>query len=169
MSLKTEKILKVLGISVIAVLLIASLVVYIVMNRTPKGFVPPKPDTNCVTADFGALESSNDISKIEITKNLSVYFSPIVSGNKKQINLEFASAETNTGNIKLELLDDNGNVVAASGLIHPGEYLTVINHINKKLLPKENATLTVKVLTYEPETYISMGTCNFVVNFEVSK
>lgn len=63
--------------------------------------------------------------------------------------------ETNTVWLKLRVLDDKGNTLGETGLIKPGQY---VQTIPLTATPKPGATVTLKLMTYEPETYHSAGT-----------
>lgn len=55
--------------------------------------------------------------------------------------------------LKVRFYDQSGHILGESGLIRPGEYLQSItlNHIS------DTKGITVKVMSYEPETYRSLG------------
>ncbi len=161
MNEKTTKILTIISITAAALFLIAVLVVLIVRNNKPEGYVKPLFDKNCITMSFDDAPGN----KVGVTEGFTVAVPNSVSGNKKGINVCFASASDNKGNIKLELIDSDGNIVAESGLIKPGEYLETISKVYSKNLPKSDCDITIKVLTYEPETYVSLGSCTFKVKY----
>ena len=161
MNEKTTKILTVISITVVAVFLIAALVIVIVRNNKPEGYVNPTFDEGCTAINFEEAPGN----KVGVTDGFTVAVPNAISGDKNGINVCFASAPDNKGNIKLELIDDNGNIVAESGLIKPGEYLETVSKVYKKNLPKNDCEITIKVLTYEPETYVSLGSCTFKVKF----
>ena len=74
-----------------------------------------------------------------------------------KVALYFTSPETNTVWMVAELCDANGNTIGKSGLLRPGEYV-------ESITVYEDATvgeaITVRILSYEPDTYYSMGSVN---------
>lgn len=61
--------------------------------------------------------------------------------------------ENNTW-LKLRVLDDEGNIVAETGLAKPGEYIEKV-HFSEAMEAGEKIKL--KIMAYEPETYYSAG------------
>lgn len=162
MNEKTEKLLLRISIAVVAAFVVAACIVSLIKrNQKSSGFVAPDFDSGCVATDFESAPGN----KIAVTEGLTVAIPSEISGNQDGIDVNFAAAPNNRGNIKLELIDSEGNIVAESGLIRPGEGLATITKIYSKNLPESDGNLTIKVLTYEPETYISLGSCTLKVHF----
>lgn len=65
----------------------------------------------------------------------------------------FANHAPNTTWMKIRFFNSNGELIGESGLIKPNEYLEFVT-LNQKTT---NASITVKVMCYEPETYHSKG------------
>ena len=51
-------------------------------------------------------------------------------------------------------MDENGTVLGETGLIRPGEY---VQSVTFDTVPASGATISMKVMAYEPETYHSAG------------
>ena len=69
--------------------------------------------------------------------------------------LVFLTSEgENQGWIRIKLLDSDGNVVGESGLLRPGEYVRAVK-LSREFA--EGTMLTVRILVYEPGTYLSIG------------
>ena len=60
----------------------------------------------------------------------------------------------NTVWLKLRVLDGTGRILGESGLIRPGEHL---ESVRLSTLPAEESGLVFKIMSYQPETYESMG------------
>ena len=60
----------------------------------------------------------------------------------------------NTVWLKVRLSDTAGNVLGETGLIRPGEY---VQSLKLTPLPEATADVAMVVMSYEPETYYSMG------------
>ena len=54
----------------------------------------------------------------------------------------------------LRVYDEKENIVCETGLIRPGEYIKTVT-FNRDIENEE--VLTVKVMSYEPDTYMSAG------------
>lgn len=57
--------------------------------------------------------------------------------------------------MKLRVLDAGGNTLGETGLIRPGEYVKSVD-LNES--PEDGASVTLKIMAYEPNTYYSAGT-----------
>lgn len=56
--------------------------------------------------------------------------------------------------LKARFYDAGGNIIGESGLIRPGEYL---KSVTLDFIPGELDGINVKVMSYEPDTYQSLG------------
>ena len=56
--------------------------------------------------------------------------------------------------IKGRLLNETGEILGETGLIRPGEY---VRSIPLRILPEPGTAVILKVMTYEPDTYHSLG------------
>lgn len=73
---------------------------------------------------------------------------------REGVALYFASDASNTAWLMAIVLDEDGKQIGATGLIRPGEYVTQVA-LNKQLQGSVN--VTVRIVSYEPETYYSLG------------
>lgn len=76
----------------------------------------------------------------------------------------FSSDIGNTAYLLIKLYDEDGNLIGQSGLVNPGEY---VERITISMVPTEDTEISARVLTYEPETYYSMGTVNGTLKLRV--
>jgi hypothetical protein len=116
-------------------------------------FVPPAFDSAAVsglpvgvdTSIYGTLILADGIA-------VSLYSAPTVTDGTAQVY--FASPASNTAWVRLRLLDAQGVLLGETGLLRPGEY------VESLILqtPPKAAQVIAKILTYEPDTYYSMGT-----------
>ena len=60
----------------------------------------------------------------------------------------------NESYLKLRVFDEQGEIIAETGLIKPGEYLQTIQFSRAV---QDDEPLSIKVMGYEPETYLSSG------------
>lgn len=62
--------------------------------------------------------------------------------------------EENTVYLKLRILDGEGHILGETGLLRPGEYVRDVRLTRNVTEP---APVTIKIMGYEPETYLSAG------------
>ena len=161
---KTEK---TIALSLVAVIVILTAVLFLRPDPPPEvvvgEFTPPAfesaarsgaPDTSSV-ADFGTLHLAPDLA-------VSLCASPVVENG--QVKIYFTSPATNTGWMRLQLTDTKGNLLGETGLIRPGEYVEAVDLI---ATPKHTRAL-VRILTYQPETYYSMGSANAEIRLNLN-
>ena len=94
---------------------------------------------------YGTLTLNDDVT-------VSLYSAPIVSHGTATVC--FTADAGNTVWVRLRLMDMNGNTLGESGLLRPGEY---VEFVNLTVLPDRPEAIA-KILTYEPDTYYSLGT-----------
>ena len=66
----------------------------------------------------------------------------------------FTNPKENTVYLKLRIFDEEEEMIAETGLIKPGEYL---KNITLQEVPDSGDNIKMKVMTYDPETYTSVG------------
>jgi hypothetical protein len=115
-------------------------------------FVSPAFDSAAVsglpvgvdTSIYGTLILADGIA-------VSLYSAPTVTDGTAQVY--FASPASNTAWVRLRLLDAQGVLLGETGLLRPGEY---VESLILQTMPK-SGQVTAKILTYQPDTYYSMG------------
>ena len=73
------------------------------------------------------------------------------------------NAENNVW-LKVRLADAEGGQLGETGLIRPGEY---VQSIQLTMLPEETSEVVMLVMSYEPETYYSMGSVSLYTTLVV--
>ena len=56
--------------------------------------------------------------------------------------------------MQLRILDEDGQILAQSGIVRPGEYIRTVTFDR---LPRDGAVIIHKIMAYEPQTYYSAG------------
>lgn len=108
------------------------------------------PDPGEVSAlNYGTLSLTPEIS-------ISMVADVIVNG-EGEAELWLTSPATNRCWVMIRLLDAKGNILGETGLLKPGQYVRAV-HLDK--IPRSNGVVTAKILTYEPDTYYSLGSAN---------
>ncbi len=69
-------------------------------------------------------------------------------------DLYFTNDKDNNAWLKLRITDEQGNIIAETGIIKPGEYLQTVQFTT---VPTSGQQITMKIMGYEPETYHSIG------------
>ena len=141
-------------------------VLYIKPQTVNQMFTPPPFETEVQTGipvvdqKLGYTTLKND----SMSFSLSICGKPIVVGDTSEIYL--TNNEDNNVWIKLRVLDENSNILAETGLIKPDEYL---KDIKFDVIPKDNDKIILKIMSYEIDTYYSMGTVSLNTKIKVDK
>lgn len=124
--------------------------------RETAEFVPP-------SFDKGAFRGTPNVPEDKAKSYLKVYkdgmsFSAYVCGevviDKGYADIYFTNPEENSLWMKLRIFDSKGNVIGETGLIKPNEYIQTVRF---DTLPENGEEITMKIMTYEPDTYYSGG------------
>ena len=149
--------------AVLALLLLAVVAVYVFTaldTRQASPFTPPPPEANA-TLGFSVLPDEEGTYRTVTVKEgftVGLCGSPLVSGNV--LRLFFSSDEGNTVWLRLQVTTAEGELLGESGLLTPGQCLAELP-LSRALAA--GSTVKVKVCSYEPETYYSMGAPSFTV------
>lgn len=116
-------------------------------------FVPPPFDaaavqgTPAVPEGLGWNElNANDVYKVSVCGVVKL------QGDRADIWL--TSPATNTVWLKVRVLNEKGETLGETGLIKPGEYVQSVTFTK---LPKVGDKITMRVMSYQPDTYYSAG------------
>ena len=121
--------------------------------KTP-AFVPPEFDAAAVA---GVPVVSEDLGWKELLDERLSFHSAVcgvirIKDGRAKIYL--TNYAENTLWLKVRVFGAGGKVLGESGLIKPGEYL---EEITFDVLPKNGEQITLRLMSYEPETYHSGG------------
>lgn len=115
-------------------------------------FTPPPFDE---AAQTGTPEVPDALGWSELdAKAFKVSVCGIFAPEDGKADVYLTNPETNTVWLKLRVLDDKGNTLGETGLIKPGQY---VQSVSLTTIPKSGATVSLKLMAYEPETYHSAG------------
>ena len=145
----------------IILLLVASICVYHLMH--PKFKKPPFAE-NAVLGEPAIDYDACHFQEIVISPEFSLNMCGKPAIIKDEICLYFTARSSNNIWLRYIVYDEAGKVVSESGIIKPGEYL-VSSKLEREL--NDGEIITVKVLSFEPETYYSEGSLN--VNIQIQK
>ena len=117
-------------------------------------FIPPQFDNG---AAEGMPSVPDGMGYLEVYKE-GMSFNSFICGEVNIIDgkadIYFTNPQKNTLWMKLRIFDEEGNVIAETGLIKPNEYLKTVNFDK---VPTNNSKITMKIMTYEQDTYYSGG------------
>lgn len=125
-------------------------------------FTPPPFEEAAVEGTPTVSDDTLRYSFAKITEELAVGLCATCERDGDRLQIYFTSLEHNTAWVRVKIYDEKGKLRGESGMLRPGEY---VEHIALSSAPKGD-TLTVKVLSYEPETYYSLGSAELVVNLK---
>lgn len=117
-------------------------------------FVPPEfdikaekgmPDTD--DKSFNRLHQDGIPYSLHICGEVAIY-------DNRFSDIYFTNDESNNAWLKLRIFDSEDKIVAETGIIRPGEYIKTIE-FNRDMSANEKVRL--KVMSYEPGTYHSLG------------
>lgn len=121
-------------------------------------FTPPTFDNAAVA---GTVEETDELKGLGWSKlqkegmTYAVYIcGGILINEQNQADLWFYNIPENESWLKLRIFDAQGQVIAETGLIKPGEYLQTVQFTRAVA---DDEDMTIKVMGYEPETYLSAG------------
>lgn len=158
----------------IPVMLIIAAVITLVgvrANRQPDTvagtFTPPAFDSSAVDGmpeetavaglPYGTLTLTQDIA-VSLISQMSV-------NPDGQVDVWFTSHKDNTAWVRLRLMDAEGSTLGQTDLLRPGQY---VQSITLGTIPEQSGVAQVKILTYEPDTYYSLGTAGAQVVLNIS-
>lgn len=149
------------AIIVLAVVCVVSVgvMIFALIHFAPKQepFVPPAFEAAAVT---GVLEETDELKALGWTvadaKDLpyAVRICGRVLVKEQTADLWFYNEPKSESWLKLRITDEEGIILAETGLLKPGEYLQSVE-FNRALADGE--TISMKIMGYEPETYHSVG------------
>ena len=154
MNRKDKQIL--LGLVALLALLLAVSTALWYLKEEKTGFVPPEFDENAVSGTPQIPEGANyQLLDIKEGYKVRMCVNPTVSDG--YLSLYFTSDPDNTLWVSAMILSEEGNILGRTGILRPGEYLTKVP-VTGELRHGEN--VIVKILSYEWETYYSLGAAN---------
>ncbi len=163
---RNEKIiLSVVGALLAAAIIATVAVFFATRQKTVNLFTPPDIEINAVQGTPDTIDENSAYQKVMMSEEFqfSMCLCPAYKGGA--VEIYYTSYATNTVNSLVKLYDGEGNLVGESGLIRPGYYLKSILVSD---LPADSV-VTAKILSYEPETYYSMGTASGKLSLRVAE
>lgn len=117
-------------------------------------FVPPPFEEG---AEQGTPEVPENMGYREVYREGMSFRASIcgeVNISEGKADVYFTNSAENSLWMKLRIFDASGKVIAETGLIKPGEYLKTVSF---DTVPQNGEKISMKIMTYEPNTYYSGG------------
>lgn len=148
-----------------AVLLLALIVLFSVLFGREREIqvlefeVPPFEEN----AIFGKpyVEESLSYRDIDVNGNFVFSLCGMPRVEDGELVLYFSSNEKNVPWLLIKVYDTDGNEIGKSGMLRAGEY---VRSVTLSTVP-EDSEVRVKIVSYEPDTYYSMGTASATLEF----
>lgn len=83
--------------------------------------------------------------------------------NAGRLDVYFTNSAESTVWLKLVIYNEAGNQIAESGILRNGEYVIAVE-LNENVTAGEE--LKAKILTYEPDTYYSLGSAGAILKVQ---
>lgn len=124
-------------------------------EETPAQFVPPPFDASAVVGTPAIAEGEKGYGVLDARGVYSVGVCGEIVVQEGKADIWFTSPAENTVWLKLRVLNkQTGEILGETGLIKPGEYVQSISFIKS---PAKGSEISLRVMSYEPETYYSRG------------
>ena len=148
-----------IGISLLMIFILISAAALYTQRKNPiiGEFTEPEFDIHAVAGIPAIPDEALKYETLNLSRDLTVSLCVNLIANKEddKVDVYFTSDIENFAWIRIVLLNDEEEQLGSSGLLRPGEYVKSI--ALKKKLPQKSGVITAKVLSYEPNTYHSMG------------
>lgn len=159
---KTQKTVFVIVAVVLGLVLLSVIAWGVWYLSQPKEFVKPAFEEAAVEGAPTVSDASLRYTHAKLTDELAVGLCATCRKDGDELLIYFTSLEHNTAWVRVKVYDEKGKLRGESGLLRPGEYVERVALSSKP----RGETLTIKVLSYEPDTYYSLGTAALTVNVE---
>ena len=159
---KTHKII----LSVLAVALVGIIISCVIVSQSDSKkqispvFSAPAFDSNAAVVSVDDIPQSAEYKSLTIKENFKISIARVVLIKDNVAEVYFTSDSGNAAWLKIEVLSADGKICyGESGLLKQGETLEKIT-LNSN---PEGNELIIKILSYEPDTYYSLGTATVKV------
>ena len=120
-------------------------------------FVPPEFEAAAVAGIPSGMDAASCYSRLVLNEDTAVSMCANLYIENSSALVFLTADARNAGWIRIKILDAGGSVLGQSGLLRPGEY---VRALALDRIPEAGTMLTVKILIYEPDTYLSLGSAN---------
>jgi hypothetical protein len=122
---------------------------------TVRPFTPPPFEENAVEGAPDGIDKELDYREMKLGEAGIFGMCGNLTLNEDSIDVYYTNVEENTCWTKIVVYDEQGvNKLGETGILKPGQY---VKSVKLNPAPVKSGMLTVKMLTYEPDTYYSKG------------
>ncbi len=152
---RSQKIILTVVFALLLCMIAATVIVALVRDDKKVPFTPPPFEEAAVSGVPTDADGTLSYSSLEIKEGFSVSLcgTPALDDDGT-LTVYFTSDEKNTVYVRLLVYTEDGREIGATGLLKPNEYVKTVALENA---PAAGAKLVFKILSYEPDTYYSMG------------
>jgi hypothetical protein len=111
------------------------------------------------------IDADKNYSSIALDSGFSVSLcANLTVDNNGQVDVYFTADADNTVWVRLILLSEDGEELGSTGILKPDEY---VKTVQLDPVPETGGTITMKILSYEPQTYYSRGSASAKANLQI--
>ncbi len=129
-------------------------------------FSPPPHDSNAVAGMPDEVPADLGYTRLEIEKGYVFYLCGNINLRGDNADVFFTSPADNSVLLRLRIVDEKGQTLGETGLVHPGEFLQSITFSS---IPRTSGPVKCKIIAYQPETYYSMGTVTLNTTLHIAE
>ena len=104
------------------------------------------------------VEERYGYSTLQVDETYLVCLCGVPANDGQSVDFYFTNPAESGVWFRAEVLDEEGQVLASTGVLRPGEYLPTVT-LREKLTQRETP-VTVRIVAYEPDTWQSRGNVN---------
>lgn len=146
-----------LGVACAVALIVLAVVAIAPWQKQAGDFTPPPFEENAV-AGTPTVDESLGWSELAVREGYNIKLCGVLQADQDgKLPVWLYSDAGNTVWVKLRILDAEGNRIAETGLLKPGEYLEKVQLADGA----KAGDVKLHVMGYEPETYYSAGAVDF--------
>ena len=124
------------------------------LRARPAKFVPPPFDPAAVAGEPNVPEGLGWSEVYQTGMSFRASVCGLFRAENGAADVYLYSDPVNQVWLKLRVLNEQGDILGETGLIKPGEY---VQSVALTVLPTEGEEITLKIMSYQPETYYSQG------------
>lgn len=146
-------------VAVLALLLVLALGVTLLVRSRDRGFAPPPFESAAEKGTPTLTDEKLRFGYATVYEGLTVGLCGECVFADGALQVYFSSPEDNEAWVRIKIYNEKGKLLGESGILRPGEY---VKSIALSSAPKGD-TLKIKLLSYEPNTYYSLGSAELTV------
>lgn len=157
-----------LSTALLAVLAVIAAVACLGTGRTSGGqFTKPSFEPLVVVGSPNIPDESLSYQTLWLSDGFQVSLCTnlFLQRDSNNVDIYFTSGPDNTVLSRIILLDETGAELGSSGLLKPGEY---VQSVALERIPPKSSSILAKILSYEPQTYYSMGSASAEIYLHIA-